>query len=177
MVAAAFRRPELFHGLRPSERIFFRYQAQLDGNLRQLLVQLAPFAHAQVREKILVTPLHQLFVAQAALAFALKRIPNIQIGQKIGLFVGKAFVRFVGGFARFQRALARVLNRQRGHNHQHFGHASVFLRRQQHAAHFRVDRQARHLFADFSKLVALVYRAQLQQHLKAVVDIAGIGRF
>ena len=86
-------------------------------------------------------------------------------------------MRFVGGFARFQRALARVLNRQRGHNHQHFGHASVFLRRQQHTAHFRIYRQARHLFADFSKLVALVYRAQLQQHLKAVVDIAGIGRF
>ena len=53
-----------------------------------------------------------------------------------------------------QRPLARVLNRQRGHNHQYFRHAVVLLRRQQNTRDFRVDGQVRHLFAEFGQAVA-----------------------
>ena len=53
-----------------------------------------------------------------------------------------------------QRPLGRVLNRQRGCDHQYFRHAVVLLRRQQNACDFRVDGQARHLFAEFGQAVA-----------------------
>jgi len=48
-----------------------------------------------------------------------------------------------------QRPFARVLNRQRGRDHQYLRHAVVLLRRQQNARDFRVDGQACHLFAEF----------------------------
>ena len=113
------------------------------------MVQFAPFAHPQVRQEILAAPLHQLLIGQTFVTLALEAVPNIQIGKEIGLLVGKAFMRLGRGIARFQRPLARVLNRQRGRDHQYFRHTVVFLRRQQNARDFRVDRQARHLFAEF----------------------------
>ena len=102
----------------------------------------------------MATPLHQLLVGQAFIALALEAVPNIQIGKEVGLLVGKAFMRLGRGIARFQRPLARVLNRQRGRDHQYFRHAVVFLRRQQNARNFRVDGQARHLFAELGQTVA-----------------------
>ena len=140
-------------------------------------MQFAPLAHPQVRQEILAAPLHQLFVGQAFISFALEAVPNIQVGEEIGLLVGKAFVRFVGGFARFERAFTRVLDGQGGHNHQHFLHAIVFLRGQQHTGNFRVDGQARHLFAEFGELVLIAHRPQFQQHLKTIIDITLVGRF
>ena len=102
----------------------------------------------------MAAPLNQLFVGQAFIAFALEAVPNVQVGKEIGLLVGKTFVRLGGGIARFQRPFARVLNRQRGRNHQYFRHAVVLLCRQQNARNFRVDGQARHLFAEFGQAVA-----------------------
>ena len=104
------------------------------------MVQLVLLAHPQVRQEILAAPLHQLLVGQTLVALALEAVPNIQIGKEIGLLVGKTLVRLGGGIARFQRPLARVLNRQRGRDHQYFRHAVVFLRRQQNACDFRVDK-------------------------------------
>ena len=120
------------------------------------MVQLAPFAHPQVRQEILAAPLHQLLVGQTFVALALEAVPNVQIGKEVGLLVGKAFMRLGGGIAGLQRPLARVLNRQRGRNHQYFRHAVVFLRRKQNARDFGIDGQARHLFAEFGQAVARV---------------------
>ena len=130
----------------------FLGQTHFNRGLGKLVVQLAPLAHPQVRQEILATPLHQLLVGQAFVA--LEAVPNVQIGKKVGLLVSKTLVRLGYGIARFKRPLARVLNRQRGRNHQYLRHAVVFLRRQQNACDFRVDGQARYLFAEFGQAVA-----------------------
>ena len=155
MVALVFRRRELPDFGRSSESRFLGGQAHFNRGLGKLVVQLAPLAHPQVRQEILAAPLHQLLVGQTLVALALEAVPNIQIGKEIGLLVGKTLVRLGGGIARFQRPLARVLNRQRGRDHQYFRHAVVFLRRQQNARDFRVNGQAHHLFAEFGQAVAV----------------------
>ena len=158
LVARIFRRRELPDFGRSSESGFLGGQTHFNRGLGKLVVQLAPFAHPQVRQEILAAPLHQLLVGQAFVALALETVPNVQIGKEIGLLVGKTFVCLRGGIARLQRPLARVLNRQRGRNHQYFRHAVVFFRRQQNACDFRVDGQARHLFAEFSQSVVFINR-------------------
>ena len=67
-----------------------------------------------------------------------------------------------------QWPLARVLNQQRGRNHQYFRHAVVLLRHQQNARDFRVDGQARHLFAEFGQAVARVGTDMARTVLQAV---------
>ena len=141
-----------------SKRGFFGGQTHFNRGLGKLVVQLAPFAHAQVRQEILAAPLHQLLVGQTFVALALKAVPNIQIGKKVGLLVGKTFMRLGRGIAGLQRPLARVLNRQRGRDHQYFCHAVVLLRRQQNARDFRVNGQARHLFAELGQTVVFINR-------------------
>ena len=101
-----------------------------------------------------MTPRHHLAVGQTLVALALEAVPNIQVGEKIRLLVGKPLMRLGSGFTRFQRPLARVLNGQRGHNHQDFRHTVVLFRRQQNAGDFRVNRQTCHLLADFGQAVA-----------------------
>ena len=177
MIALVFRRRQLFDFGRSSESGFLGGQTHFNRGLGKLVVQLAPFAHPQVRQEILAAPLHQLLVRQAFVALALEAVPNVQIGKKIGLLVGKTLMRLGRGIARFQRPLARVLNRQRGRDHQYFRHAVVLLRRQQNARDFRVDGQARHLFAEFGQSVMFINCPQFQQHLKPVIDIPRIGHF
>ena len=154
MVARIFRRRELLNFGRPSESGFLGGQTHFNRGLGKLVVQLAPLAHPQVRQEILAAPLYQLLVGQAFVALALEAVPNVQIGKEIRLLVSKAFMRLGSGIARFQRPLARVLNRQRGRNHQYFRHAVVLLRCQQNACDFRVDGQPRHLFAEFGQAVS-----------------------
>ena len=84
------------------------------------------------------------------------------------MLVGKAFMRLGRGIARFQRPLARVLNRQCGRDYQYFRHAVVFLRRQQNARDFRVDGQTRHLFAELGQAVARVGTDMARTVLQAV---------
>ena len=84
------------------------------------------------------------------------------------MLVGKALMRLSGGIARFQRPLTRVLNRQCGRNHQYFRHTVVFLRRQQNARDFRVDGQARHLFAELGQTVARIGTDMARTVLQAV---------
>ena len=151
-----------------SKRGFFGGQTHFNRGLGKLVVQLAPFAHPQVQQEILAAPLHQLLVGQTFVALALEAVPNIQIGKKVGLLVGKAFMCLGGGIARFQRPLARVLNRQCGRNHQYFRHAVVFLRRQQNARDFRVNGQARHLFAELGQAIACVGTDMARTVLQAV---------
>ena len=168
MVALVFRRRKLLGFGRSSESGFLSGQTHFNRGLGKLVVQLAPLAHPQVRQEILAAPLHQLLVGQAFVALALEAVPNVQIGKEIGLLVGKTFVRLGGGIARLQRPFARVLNRQRGRDHQYFRHAVVFLRRQQNARDFRVDGQARHLFAEFGQAVARVGTDMARTVLQAV---------
>ena len=155
MVARIFRRRKLPDFGRPSESGFLSGQTHFNRGLGKLVVQLAPLAHPQVRQKILAAPLHQLLVGQAFVALALEAVPNVQVGNEIGLLVSKTLVGLGCGIARFQRPLARVLNRQRGRDYQYFRHAVVLLRRQQNARDFRVDGQARHLFAEGGEAVAV----------------------
>ena len=75
-----------------------------------------------------------------------------------------------------QRALARVVHRQRGSDDQHLGQAARLLRRQQHAPDLRVERQLGQVLADRRQAARLVDRVQLLQQVVAVGDHARRGR-
>ena len=53
----------------------------------------------------------------------------------------------IGGLLFLDRALARILNRQRRGDNHHFAHAAKALRLQYHARQARIDRQLRQLAA------------------------------
>jgi hypothetical protein len=70
----------------------------------------------------------------------------------------------------FHRPVAHVLQRQRRGDHQHFVQCAALARLQDHAAHARVERQARELRAHGRERVVVVHRAQLVEQLVAVAD-------
>ena len=72
----------------------------------------------------------------------------------------------------FQRAIARVLHRERRGDDQHFGEAVLVLRRDHHAPDARVDGQLREPRADGGKAMLIVDGAELVQKLVAVGDHA-----
>src|SRR6185369_3998960 len=83
----------LYRGFRPIERLL------------ELLVHVAPLAHAWVRQEILAAqPLQPGLVLQ---------LPQLEEREEIRLLVGKARVTLVGRLGAFRRPLSRVLHRER----------------------------------------------------------------
>jgi len=85
-------------------------------------------------------------------------------------------MRLVGLLLGLQGAVAHILNTQSAGDHQHLVQRLAVACLQDHAAHARVERQARQLHAHGRELVGLVHRAQLAQQLVAVGDRAARGR-
>ena len=107
----------------------------------QLIVNVVPLAHAQRREEILMAGLHQLAVRFLVLQLAFVPLPELEPGEKFGLFVGEFLVRGVSRALLFLRPFARVLRRQRGGDDQHFLEAALVARGDDHARDARVERQ------------------------------------
>ena len=76
----------------------------------ELGVKVLPFAHAEIGEEIGLAELPPLALGTERLPLIVNGIPQIEQGEKIGLWVGEALVSGVRGISLVQRAFARVLN-------------------------------------------------------------------
>ena len=81
----------------------------------------------------------------------------------------------VGLRALLGRALARVLDRQRGGDHQDLPYDAQSLGLEDHPAEPRVDGKARETLADLGQPALATDRAQLLQQLHPVGDVARSG--
>src|SRR6266513_2845906 len=147
--------------------------AELDDQLLQLPVDVAPLLHAVEGEEMLAAGLGQLAAGFPVRERFLEEIPELDPGKEIRLLVVEAFLRLVGGGSALARPLARVLHRESRGNDQHLAQGVLRFRRENHAADARVDRQPRKLLSDFGQLVGFVYRAQLGEQRVPVLDRLG----
>ena len=95
--------------------------------------------------------LAELVARQLALLLA-QVAPQVQVGEEVRVLVGEAGVRLVGLRLLVGRALARVLDRQRGGDHDHLVGAAEPVGLEHHPAQPRVDRQLREPAAERRQL-------------------------
>ena len=103
--------------------------------------------------------------------------PQLQERQEVGSRIIKLLVSLIRFVRRGHRTLARVLNTERGGDHQHLPQAPLPLTGQNHAGDTRIDRQLGERSANVRKLFPLVDGPQLMQRLIAILDGARIRRF
>ena len=127
-------------------------------NLQQLAMHVEPLPQPQEREEILPAGPLKLIARERVLKLV-KEIPDLQVAEEIGLFVGELRVGFVGCFLFFQRPLARILNLQGRGNDQHLGQAAFVDGGEDHPPDPRIDRQAAQAAADLGQLLLLIRRA------------------
>src|SRR5690606_17460010 len=136
---------------------------------QQLPMGLAPFAQAQVVEKVLPTPAAQLVLGQR-LALLLESTPEIDEGRKIGVFIPPLGMGLIGRLLTFDRSFPRVLHRQGAGNDQHLVQTAEPGCFHQHPADARVHRQPRQLPAFLSDAAVPLDRTELLQEVEAVTD-------
>ncbi len=126
--------------------------AQIFQRAVQLRVQILPFAHPQVGEKVRLAEFPPLALRAEPLPLVVNRVPDFQQREKIRLRIGKAFVRGGGGVFVVERPFARILNAQAGGDDEQFARGVFVLRLQQHPAQRRINRQPREIVAELRQL-------------------------
>src|SRR5258706_12674453 len=116
---------------------------ELGGHLAQLPRQVAPFAHAHVREEMLAAHLEKLSVRLLVREFLLEELPQILELHEVGGVVAELLVRAVGSLALVLRAVAWILDRKRGADDDQLGEANAIAPRAQRTGDARSDQQAR----------------------------------
>ena len=156
-------------------------ELQLAAHVRQLADQVLPLAHAQPAEVFGLADAAQRVVARLAVRLE-DPVPHVEGGEEVAGLVRIAVVDAVGRVARLVGALARVLQAQERHDHQHGGQRVGRGRLRglnHHAAEPHVDRDARKLAAGVREhhLAALAGDGlQLGQLVEAVRDGLHVGR-
>ena len=79
--------------------------------LAKLVMQVAPFAKAQVRHEMRTAAIDQRAVRQLRRQRFGEEVPEREQAQEIRALVAKAQVRLVGGLLLVERALARIRHR------------------------------------------------------------------
>jgi hypothetical protein len=144
-------------------------KAHLSHQLMQLPVHVLPFAHAQERDEVLLAPRTQL-ARRGAARLLLIGVPELQIGDEIGVVGLELAVRLVRLFLGLVRAEARILDRQRRGDDEDLGEAAVIAPPQDDASDPRIDGEPRELLADARELVLLVDGTELEERRRAVAD-------
>src|SRR5262249_50412596 len=97
-------------------------------------------------------------------------IPQLQPAQKIGVRIEPLRVREVRFLLPIGRAIAWILNFQRGSDDQHFRQTMLAAGLDDHSADARINRQSGELAPDRRERFVFIDRAQLKQRLVAVAD-------
>ena len=105
-----------------------------------------------------------------------EEFPERQKGQEIGALVAKQEVRFVGRLLLRERPLARIGDRQRACDHEHFREASGIAPGENHSSNPRIDRQARELAPERRQRALFINGGKLLELLIAVGNRARRGR-
>ena len=110
-------------------------------------MDVAPFAHARIAEKMIAAETAQFRLRQI-LELLVIGLPDVEQGEKIRVRMHKAPVRRIGRGLFLQRTLARILDAQSGRDHEHFAQRFFGARLQYHPTHRRIYRQTREFAAD-----------------------------
>ncbi|MDR9177887.1 hypothetical protein FEP12_05599 [Burkholderia multivorans] len=135
-------------------------------------MHVAPFAQPQMRQEVLPACVDELPVRLLVRDRFLEPRPDLQPLQEFRALVGKAPMRLVGLLLRVDRAVARVLHRQRARDDQHLAQRLLVACGQDHPADARIERQPREFAAERRQRVVVVDRAEFVQQLIAVRDRA-----
>jgi hypothetical protein len=138
----------------------FRLPAQFLHLAHQLPVHVAPFPHPVGGKEIRLQGLAELALGFAVDVELIDVAPEIEQGDEVGVLVDEALVFLVGGLLALQGAVAGVLHRQVGGDHQHLGQAGLVPGGDEHAADARVHRQVGELPADGGEVALFVQGAQ-----------------
>ena len=160
--------------LRRLGRLAVQRELERLGDLAHLADQVLPFAYPQVVEVFVLAQAPEL-VAGQLLALVDEIAPQVEQRHEVRVRVGEAGVRLGRLGLLVDGPLARVLDGQRGRDHDDLVEAAVAVGLQHHAGQPRVDRQLRELAADLRKALVL-QGAQLMQQRHAVGDVALLGR-
>ncbi|MNV46273.1 hypothetical protein D3C71_1380970 [compost metagenome] len=106
--------------------------------------------------------------AGCAAAGLVDPLPQLEVAAELALVVVELGVRLVGLLLRLHGTVAHVLHAQGAGNHQHFIKRLAVARLDDHAAHARVQRQARQFHAHGGQLVGVIHRTQFSKQLVAV---------
>ena len=99
-----------------------------------------PFANATWTEKVTLELVGQFSIRLLVIDPVLHEGPQLYERQEIALVISESAVRVVGSLLCFQRALARILNRQRRGDHEHLPQTLLLARSQQHASYPGIER-------------------------------------
>ena len=119
-------------------------QPDLARRVLQLGDEVLPFADAQVVQKLGLAALADLGARE--LAFQRAQVaPQVQVGEEVRRRVREAGMELVGVAALLGRALAWILDRQRGGDDDHLAGAAELVGLQHHATEAGVDRKPREI--------------------------------
>ena len=150
-------------------------ELELAAHLGQLRDQILPLAHAQPAEILGFADAPQRRVAGVAVGLE-HAVPDVQRGQEVAGRVGVTVVDAVGLVAVLLRALARILQAQERHHHQHGGQRvrrGRARRLDHHASQTHINRDAGQLAADMRQHHAALTAGdglELHQLVEAVGD-------
>ena len=102
--------------------------------------------------------------------------PEVEPGEEVAALGREARVLLVGLGLLLGRPLARVLERQRGGDHDHLAHAAAALGLEHHPRQPRVDRQAGQAATRPGQLAVVREGAELLEQLVAGLHVALVGR-
>ncbi len=160
------------HRLRRDSGFPVLFQSQIEGtdDRPQLRVDVLPFTDSQVVQELGTAEPAELVPGQLLL-FLPQIAPQVQVREEVRFLVHEPGVLLVGLLLFLGRALARVLDRQRGRDHHHLGDTFLLVRLDDHAGQARVDRELGELAAHRGELAG-GERAELLEQLDAVGDVA-----
>src|SRR5260370_28380000 len=84
------------------------------------------------------------------------RVPNVQQGEEVGLWMDEAFMRVRGGVFLIQRTFPEVLNAQPGRDDQKLPRGVFDLGLQQHSPKRRVDRESSQVATQLCELAIFI---------------------
>ena len=151
--------------------------AEFGDKSLQLTLDVDPFAKTTRRQVLFLQFRFELPVRDfLGLGFR-EPVPELHVGEEVGLLVGKRFVRLIGRLLLVDGALARILHRKARSDEKHFAQGAEAAPRKEHAPQLRVDGEFRKLSPDFRQSPFGVDRPQFLQDLVAVRNRARRRRF
>ena len=144
--------------------------AHLAQSVSNLHINIAPFAHAIKRQKMLLAKPAHLALRSQFLKCIVIRLPDIQQRNKIRLPIHKPLVLLVCGLLLLERPHARVLNADCRRNNQHLAQSAFFLRLQNHPRYCWRERKTRHIAPQRCQTLVIINRIQCPQHIKSPLN-------
>ncbi len=152
-----------------------RLQPRLLHDFVQLAMQILPFPNPVKRQKVLAARFTQAALRQI-IAQLVNEVPQGQIAEEIGVFMGKSRMQFVRCLLLVDRPFARVLQFQGRGDNQDFMQTGFVVPCQDNASDAGINGDATELCADLGEFVFLGQRPDFKQRLVTVFDCIRTGR-